>query len=66
MNDHLLKDFECLVEEQKIIGVSPQGKEFADFDRWIKDLAFEVVEKFQPFLHDLAVGIDGLCFTKGF
>ena len=37
MNDRLLKDFECLVEEQKIIGVSPQGKEFADFDRWLKE-----------------------------
>ena len=36
------------------------------FDRWIKDLAFEIVEKLQPFLHDLTVGIDGLRFTKGF
>ncbi|MCX6444866.1 MAG: hypothetical protein NTY85_04980 [Actinobacteria bacterium] len=37
MKAALLKDFECLIEEQKILGVSPQGKEFADFDRWIEE-----------------------------
>ena len=37
MNVALLKDFECLIEEQKILAQSPQGKEFADFERWQKE-----------------------------
>lgn len=37
MNVSLQKDFECLIEEQKILGKSPQGKEFADFERWLKE-----------------------------
>ncbi|MTA07040.1 MAG: hypothetical protein F2522_05175, partial [Actinobacteria bacterium] len=32
-----MKDLECLIEEQKILGGSPQGREFADFDRWIQE-----------------------------
>ena len=37
MNVALLKDFECLIEEQKILAQSPQGKEFADFEGWQKE-----------------------------
>ena len=37
MNEPLLKDFECLIDEQKILTESPQGKEFADFERWIQE-----------------------------
>lgn len=39
MNEALLGDFECLIEEQLVIGQSPQGKEFADFDRWIREFS---------------------------
>lgn len=39
MTEALRSDFECLIEEQSIIGQSPQGKEFADFDRWIREFS---------------------------
>lgn len=34
MNELLLKDFECLVREQKILGTQAQGAVFVDFQRW--------------------------------
>lgn len=39
MNIQLLRDFECLVGEQKILGKQAQGAVFADFSRWLEEFS---------------------------
>jgi len=35
MSETLIEEFEILLKEGQLIGQSPQGKEFADFDHWL-------------------------------
>jgi hypothetical protein len=37
MTSLLIKDFEIMIEEQRIIGLSPQGSEFANFEKWSQE-----------------------------
>ena len=37
MTSTFLKDFEIMIEEQRIIGLSPQGSEFANFEKWLQE-----------------------------
>lgn len=68
----LIIDLECLIRERTILGVAPQGKQFADLDRWAREfpqyqeIITEWERKTLNFLdRDTVQELSLLCIEKG-